>query len=629
MRNEIFVNVTPGETRVAMREADKIVELHIERSSERGVMGGIYKGRVTRVLPGMQAAFVDIGLERAGFLYAGDYRSDADEFDLDDAATGGNGAGRRGRGRNRASVPRIEDALEEGQEVIVQVAKEPLGTKGARITSRISLPGRHLVLMPWVNRVGVSRRIEGDRERRRLRAIVEKHRPRELGFIVRTVSHGVSEADIQADIEYLTSRWEKVQKRRDEVREVPAPIYAEPELHLKVLRDMATHETRQIVVDDADAYSEMQEFTQKFMAPPRPRIRHYRDHQPLFEAHRIESEIDEGLGRKVWLKSGGYLIFDQGEALTAVDVNTGRYTGGKGRSLEETILKTNLEAVREIVHQLRFRNIGGLIILDLIDMEVAANREKVYKALADALREDKARVNLQKISELGLVEMTRKRTRESLTQQLCEPCPSCEGKGYQQSARTISHSLFRELPKAAGYLRGETLRVRAHPGVIEVIEGEASVGLEKMREQIRRRIELTAEPNFHSEQFEISSEGRQVDVLPQRFGEPEAPRSDAREPEPSGSNGIAPEEDPDVPGPVHADSADERPDAEAQADDDADERPDGEVQVEADAGESPNGDIHAAVNSDAADPADTANDGAETDTDDPDGRPDDHRPAGA
>ena len=613
MRNEIFVNVTPGETRVAIREADKIVELHIERSSERGVMGGIYKGKVTRVLPGMQAAFVDIGLERAGFLYAGDYRSDADDIDLDDAATSGNGTGRRGRGRNRASAPKIEEVLEEGREVIVQVAKEPLGTKGARITSRISLPGRHLVLMPWVNRVGVSRRIEGDRERRRLRAIVEKHRPRELGFIVRTVSHGVSEADIQADIEYLTSRWEQVQKRREEVREVPAPIYSEPELHLKVLRDMATHETRQIVVDDADAYAEMQEFTQKFTAPPRPRIRHYRDNQPLFESQRIESEIEEGLGRKVWLKSGGYLIFDQGEALTAIDVNTGRYTGGKGRSLEDTILKTNLEAVREIVHQLRFRNIGGLIILDLIDMEVAANREKVYKALSDALREDKARINLQKISELGLVEMTRKRTRESLTQQLCEPCPICEGKGYLQSARTLTHNLFRELPKAAGYLRGETLRVHAHPGVIEVLQGEASEGLEKVRGRVGRRIELVAESDFHREQFEISSDGRQVAVLPQRFEEAEAPPSDPGEAETGGANGSASDADPGASEPADPGPAEARPDAEVQAEPAAQEGPNGEIQADAEA--------------DAPDPASEANGDGSTDSDGPDERPDDHRTA--
>ena len=507
MRNEIFVNVGPRETRVAVRESDKIVELHIERATERDVVGGIYKGRVTRVLPGMQAAFVDIGLERAGFLYVGDYRSELDEAELDE-----DGNGRGGR-RGKGAPPQIEDVLQEGHEVVVQVSKEPLGTKGARITSRISLPGRHLVLMPWVSRVGVSRRIEGDRERRRLRAIVEKLRPRELGFIVRTVSHGVSEADIKADIDYLTDLWTEIQKRRESIRDVPALVYSEPPLHLRVLRDMASHETKMIVVDDPKAYEEMQAFVQRFMASPRPRITYYNHPRPMFDALKIENEIEEGLGRKVWLKSGGYLIFDQGEALTAVDVNTGRYTGGRGRNLEDTILKTNLEAVREIVHQLRFRNLGGLIILDLIDMESAGNREKVYRALSEALREDKAKVNILKISELGLVEMTRKRTRESLEQQLCTSCATCEGKGYLQSPQTISNRIFRDLPKAATYLHGATLRIQAHPWVTEILLGVGAEGLAATGARIGRELMVEAMAAYHPEQYQITSEGPRVELL--------------------------------------------------------------------------------------------------------------------
>jgi ribonuclease G len=507
MRNEIFVNVGPRETRVAVRESDKIVELHIERATERDVVGGIYKGRVTRVLPGMQAAFVDIGLERAGFLYVGDYRSELDEAELDE-----DGNGRGGR-RGKGAPPQIEDVLQEGHEVVVQVSKEPLGTKGARITSRISLPGRHLVLMPWVSRVGVSRRIEGDRERRRLRAIVEKLRPRELGFIVRTVSHGVSEADIKADIDYLTDLWTEIQKRRESIRDVPALVYSEPPLHLRVLRDMASHETKMIVVDDPKAYEEMQAFVQRFMASPRPRITYYNHPRPMFDALKIENEIEEGLGRKVWLKSGGYLIFDQGEALTAVDVNTGRYTGGRGRNLEDTILKTNLEAVREIVHQLRFRNLGGLIILDLIDMESAGNREKVYRALSEALREDKAKVNILKISELGLVEMTRKRTRESLEQQLCTSCATCEGKGYLQSPQTISNRIFRDLPKAATYLHGATLRIQAHPWVTEILLGVGAEGLAATGARIGRELVVEAMAAYHPEQYQITSEGPRVELL--------------------------------------------------------------------------------------------------------------------
>ena len=520
MRNEIFVNVGPRETRVAVHEADKIIELHIERANERGVVGGIYKGRATRVLPGMQAAFVDIGLERAGFLYVADYRADLE----DDEENGG------GRRRRRSGpLPQIEDILEEGREVVVQVSKEPLGTKGARIVSRISLPGRHLVLMPSVSRVGVSRRIEGDRERRRLRAMVEKLRPRDLGFIVRTVSHGISEADIKADIDYLAALWQQIEKRLEEVTEVPGLIYEEPLLHLRVLRDLANHETKQISVDDPVAYGEMQAFVQKFMAAPRPKITHYRGDRPLFDANQIESAIEEALGRKVFLKSGGHLIIDQSEALTAIDVNTGRYTGGKGRNLEDTILKTNLEAVREIVHQLRIRNLGGLIILDLIDMEVAANREKVYRALLDTLREDKAKVNVLKISELGLVEMTRKRTRESLTQQLCDPCPTCEGNGYLQSGQTISHKIFRELPKAARYLSGAALRVRTSLEVATILAVDAADSLERVQQLTQRQVRVEPDPRFHREQFEITSAEARADhpFQPSVEGEVRAPAAEA------------------------------------------------------------------------------------------------------
>ncbi len=523
MRNEIFVNVALRETRVAVHEADKIVELHIERANDRGVAGGIYKGRVTRVLPGMQAAFVDIGLERAAFLYVGDYRADLDDA-LDDEGNGD--AGNGGRGRN-GPQPQIEDVLEEGREIVVQVSKEPLGSKGARITSRISLPGRHLVLMPAVSRVGVSRRIAGDRERRRLRSIVDKLRPEGLGFIVRTVSHGVNEADIKADIDYLANLWQGIQKRLEEVVEVPSLIHREPPLHLRVLRDLATRETKQIIVDDADAYGEMQDFVHHFMATPRPRIAYYDKEKPLFDAQHIETAIEEGLGRKVFLKSGGHLVIDQSEALTAIDVNTGRYTGGKGKNLEDTILKTNLEAVREIVHQLRLRNIGGLIILDLIDMDVLANREKVYRALTDALREDKSKVNLLKISELGLVEMTRKRTRESLPQQLCEPCPTCEGKGSLQSAQTLSNKIFRELPKAACYLRGSSLRIAAHPEVTDILEGEAVSSLALVQERMGRTVIVEPREDFHREQYEISSV-------------PSSPRVGLRPPEPDAPTDATP-----------------------------------------------------------------------------------------
>jgi len=530
MRNEIFVNVGPCETRVAVREADQITELHIERPNERGVGGGIYRGRVSRVLPGMQAAFVDIGLERAGFLYVADYRAELSDVDMDTDEGGGR---RRAGAAQRGAGAQIQDLLEEGNEILVQVSKEPLGTKGARITSRISLPGRHLVLMPWVSRVGVSRRIGGDRERRRLRSIVEKHRPEGLGFIVRTVSHGVSEADIKADIEYLTESWKSVQARCEEVTEVPALVYQEPPLHLRILRDLVTHETKQLVIDDVQAYGEMQDFVQRFMASPRPRMSHYKGAEDLFDSQRIEGAIEAGLSRKAFLKSGGHLVIDQSEALTAIDVNTGRFTGGKGRNLEETILKTNLEAVREIARQLRFRNIGGLIILDMIDMEILSNREKVYRGLLDALREDKSKVNLLKISELGLIEMTRKRTRENLVQQLCDPCPDCEGRGYTQSARTVCNKMLRELPKAAEYLSGGLLVLHAHPDVASILLEEEADTLKAVSEKIERQLEVRPDPAFHREQFEISSiriDGQAVVRKPVAV-EPEIQEVEAVEPE--------------------------------------------------------------------------------------------------
>ena len=502
MRNEIFVNAGSLETRVAVRESDQITEVYIERPGEQGVAGGIYRGRVSRVLPGMQAAFVDIGLERAGFLYVADYNP---EVDGGEAEAGGSSRRRSGAAQ-RGTGTQIQDVLKEGAEILVQVAKEPLGTKGARITSRISLPGRHLVLMPWVSRVGVSRRIEGDRERRRLRGIVDKYRPKDLGFIVRTVSHGVSEADIKADIEYLSNLWEQVQKRVIEIEDVPALIYQEPQLHLKILRDLVTHQTKQVSVDDADAYGEMQEFVQKFMASTPPPDRPLpAPQEPLFDAQRIESQSRgrPGCRARSGSSRAGYLIIDQSEALTAIDVNTGRFTGGKSRNLEETILKTNLEAVREIVHQLRFRNIGGLIILDLIDMEVMPpTGRRSTASLLDALREDKSRVNILKISELGLIEMTRKRTRENLVQQLCDPCPNCEGRGYLQSSQTVFNKILRELPKAADYISGDTLALHSHPDVAELLYEESDM-IKSTAERIGRQIVIRPNPGFHREQFEI------------------------------------------------------------------------------------------------------------------------------
>jgi len=500
MQNEILINAEAGETRVAILERGLFSELHIERRGGVSMVGSVLKGRVTRVLPGMQAAFVDIGLEKAAFLYAGDYIEQVDpaDVDLDDDDEPRPRRASRGRSRQPEQIDRL---LREGQEIVVQVAKEPIGTKGARITSHVSIAGRHLVLTPWGNRVGVSRRIESDRERRRLREVVERVRPRDLGFIIRTAGEGAREADLEADVRYLASVWEEIQEKQDTAR-APSVLHSELSLPLRVIRDFANGETRRIVIDSPDVHAQMQDFVSRFMADPRPKIELYRGAEPIFDHFSVESQIDANLGRKVWLKSGGYLIVDQSEALTAIDVNTGRYVGK--RDLEETVLKTNLEAVKEVVYQLRFRNIGGLIIIDLIDMESGENREKVYRALQEALRQDKAKTNILKISELGLVEMTRKRTRENLVQTLCEPCAYCEGRGYVLSGESVAFKVLREIRKDLPRFRGRKIALAVHARVAEQLLRERA-SLQALERDLGREIEVRARPGMHQEQFEITA----------------------------------------------------------------------------------------------------------------------------
>jgi len=503
--SEILINASAGETRVALLEQGSFSELHIEREGERSVTGAVALGRVTRVLPGMQAAFVDIGLEKAAFLYVGDYLDESGQLSpetADDDDEAPRPRRQRGRNGNGRQPPKIDTLLREGQEIVVQVAKDPIGTKGARITSHVSIAGRHLVLTPWSQRVGVSRRIDSDRERRRLRDVVSRVRPPDLGFIIRTAGEAAHDADIEADVKYLTSVWDEIQIRKDEVS-APALLYSELSLPLRVIRDMANSKTRRIVVDDPKIYDEMKNFLSRFVADPKPRLEHYQGPLPIFDHFGIESRIDDNLGKKVWLKSGGYLVIDQSEALTAIDVNTGRFVGK--RDLEETVLKTNLEAVNEVVYQLRFRNIGGLIIIDLIDMESAENREKVYRALQEALRQDKAKTNILKISELGLVEMTRKRTRENLVQQLCSPCSYCAGRGYVLSRESVANKVLREIRKDLPRFSGRQIALSVNPQVAEVLLGPARKALAALAAELGREIEIRARPGQHQEQFEVTA----------------------------------------------------------------------------------------------------------------------------
>jgi ribonuclease G len=390
--------------------------------------------------------------------------------------------------------------LKEGQEILVQVAKAPIGTKGARLTTHISLPGRNLVLMPTVKHLGISRRIASDRERRRLRDIfVKRIRAKDVGFIIRTVAEGKSYRDLRADADYLLTMWDKVQ-RDSKRKRAPALIHEDLSLAMRAVRDFFTDEVDSFVIDNPEEYENVLQFIGQFMPRLKNRVKLFRGPSQLFEHYGIEAEISRALGKKVWLKSGGYLLIDQSEALTAIDVNTGRYVGSK--SLEETILKTNLEAVKEIAYQLRIRNVGGIIIIDLIDMESAENREKVYRALQEALGEDKAKTNILKISELGLVEMTRKRTHEDLVRYLTEACAYCEGRGYHKSKRTVCFEIFREIEKES-LSSNKNIVVFANPQVVTRMTKEEKEHVTILETRFDKHIIIKSDPSFHVEQYEV------------------------------------------------------------------------------------------------------------------------------
>ena len=718
----LVINAAGAETRVALVENSTIHEYYLERKREKGIVGNIYKGRVVRVLPGMQAAFVDIGLEKAGFLYVGDVYGDPDfseEFELtegehaeqvpdvpseqeaeeqevkalagdavvapaegiqaegiqadaatgdaatgeaahiegaaSDAAPGEEGAasptpevepppmpsidvpgasdvtgaallveagpldvpapigtestpdespaapipltnvvepgeaplllagpvivepaadaalagapaagqivvrpeaapreargdrerkgrgdrdrdGRRGRNGHRRDEERrpreqknIQDLLKEGQEVIVQVAKDPIGTKGARITSHISIPGRHLVFMPTVDHVGISRRIERDGERRRLRELVDRMRPEGTGFIVRTVADGVEGQKLEADIRFLIQVWNEIIRTKDKVG-APALIHPDLDLILRATRDLFTSDVHKLVIDDRDEYERILRFVREQAPHLESQIELYAGQEPIFDAYGIEQELKRAAQRKVWLKSGGYIIIDQAEALTAIDVNSGRYVGKK--SLEETITKINAEAAKEIVYQLRLRNIGGIIIIDFIDMDKPQNRDKVFKSLQDALGRDKAKTNVLKISELGLVEMTRKRVRESITRMTTESCSYCDGKGHIRSRVTVAYEIFREIRRDSPSFPEPVLVVNCHPEVARIVQGAERDELRYLMDRFNKTIQVKPQNGYHQEQFDIY--GRQERAEggdgnePREGGESRPPR-EARE----------------------------------------------------------------------------------------------------
>jgi ribonuclease G len=484
MSEDILVNVTPQETRVAIIEQGSVQELHIERARSRGLVGNLYVGRVARVLPGMQSAFIDLGLDRAAFLHVGDIQ------------------GHRQAGTAGEAPRPIEKILQEGQSLLVQVIKDPIGTKGARLSTQISLAGRLLVYLPQDPHIGISQRIEDEAERDHLREMVERARPEGEpgGFIIRTVAEAASEVDLANDVSYLLALWASVQNSAKDVT-APMLIHEDLSLALRVLRDMFTEETRRVVIDSRETHQRATAFAERFMPAKQLRIEHYAGERPMFDLYSIETEIERALSRRVDLKSGGYLIFDQTEAMTTVDVNTGGFVGA--RNFDDTIFKTNLEACLVIARQLRLRNLGGIIIIDFIDMDSAEHREAVLAELNKALARDRTRLTVNGFTSLGLVEMTRKRTRESLAHVLCEPCPTCTGRGEVKTAQTVCYAILREILREARQFNAREYRILASQPVIDLFLDEESNGLAMLGDFIGKPISLQVETAYGQEQYDV------------------------------------------------------------------------------------------------------------------------------
>ena len=507
--NTIVISVDVAETRVALIENGTLAELYMERERDRSPVGNVYLAKVTRVLPGMQAAFVDIGLDRAAFLHVEDVLPTQDieklannenangdgEGDDNEAPTDGDH-----RGRVTRKTP-IREVLKEGQQIVVQVSKGPISTKGARVTSHVSLPGRYAVYMPTIDHVGVSKRIGNDRERRRLREVIDSCKPPTGGLIVRTVAQGLTKGGLKADVGYLVKTWDEVTAKQKSTKRAPSLLYRELDLILRTARDLFTEDVRKIIIDDAEEFERLQAFVAAFMPERAGDVELYRG-EPIMDAFGLEDEIARALSRKVPLASGGYLIIDKAEALTAIDVNTGRFTG-KGKDVEETIFQTNLEAVKEIGYQLRFRNIGGLIVLDFIDMEKSGHRDKVYRALLKLLKLDKSKTTAVRISDLGLVEMTRKRTRESLGRTLYESCFYCDGTGHLMSKTTVCHEILRQIRREKDSLPGFKVVVNAHPAICDMFQREEKQALQRASARYSRQIVLQARKDYHLEQFDL------------------------------------------------------------------------------------------------------------------------------
>jgi ribonuclease G len=487
---DILINVTPQETRVAVTASGVVQELHIERSANRGLVGNICMGKVVRVLPGMQSAFIEIGLERAAFLHVADI--------WEERQAGANGE----NGRSGTPARPIERILSEGQPLMVQVVKDPIGTKGARLSTQISIAGRMLVYLPQDPHIGVSQRIGDETERRLLRDRLQQALPQDLqgGFIIRTMAEAATGADLASDVQYLRRLWEDIQARTRTCT-APALLYQDLSLAQRVLRDFVSEETGRIVIDSRENFAKLQAFAGDYTPKVLPKLEHYTGERPLFDLYNVEEEIEKALARRVALKSGGYLIIDQTEAMTTVDVNTGGFVGV--RNFDDTIFKTNLEAAQVIARQLRLRNLGGIIIIDFIDMENEDHRAAVLAEFTKAIARDRTKMTVNGFTALGLVEMTRKRTRESLAHVLCEPCPTCTGRGEVKTARTVCYEILREILREARQFNAREFRILGSQTVIDLFLEEESQSLAMLGDFIGKPVSMQVETSYTQEQFDI------------------------------------------------------------------------------------------------------------------------------
>lgn len=490
MASELIINVTFNETRIAFLENGVLVEFFIEKKNDNSMVGNIYKGKVARIVPGMDAAFVDIGLAKSAFLYVGDIILDKmmyEEYDDSDYHVTLN--------------ERIEGVLEEGQELTVQVSREPIGQKGTRVTSKVTLPGRLLVLMPGTEHIGVSRRIEQEEERKKLATMLKDEIcPKGYGLIARTASEGKSKDELGADLNFLKRIWESIQEKAKTVR-APSILHQDLGIIFRVIRDLHSHNLKKIIVDDVFVYERVGEFLKDYLPEQGCEVVFFDEKDPIFEVFGIEIEIAKLLHKKIWLKSGGYIVLDYTEALTVIDVNTGRYLGKK--DLEDTILRTNLEAVKEIAYQIRLRNIGGIIIIDFIDMERKESRETVFQALIDALKKDRIKTFAYPISELGLVQITRKRTRHNIVNLLTEICPTCEGSGYIKSRYTVCYEVLRELRSHCSKEGGKRINVYLSPEVASLLYEEEKNSIEFIENTYNTKVNIIANPEFSVDSFQV------------------------------------------------------------------------------------------------------------------------------